>query len=89
MEEIFERTGRVWRPGPGAIYPTLSWLEENGYVESTDEVRGREGTQTLQNNLEGAGGVEGVSNRKTRGPREPTMDANRLEGHVIRSCIGR
>jgi len=40
MEEIFERTGRVWRPGPGTIYPTLSWLEENGYVESVVEVRG-------------------------------------------------
>ncbi len=40
MEEIFERTGRVWRPGPGTIYPTLSWLEENGYVEGVLEVRG-------------------------------------------------
>ncbi|MGP8068391.1 MAG: PadR family transcriptional regulator [Candidatus Bathyarchaeia archaeon] len=38
MEEIFERTGRVWRPGPGTIYPTLSWPEENGYVESTIEM---------------------------------------------------
>jgi len=40
MEEIFERTGRVWRPGSGAIYPTLSWLEEQGYIETTVEIRG-------------------------------------------------
>jgi DNA-binding PadR family transcriptional regulator len=33
MQEIFDRTGGLWRPGPAAIYPTLEWLEANGYVE--------------------------------------------------------
>jgi DNA-binding PadR family transcriptional regulator len=33
MEEIFQRTKGMWRPGPSAIYPTLTWLEEKGYVE--------------------------------------------------------
>lgn len=34
MEQIFDRTGGMWRPGPSAIYPTLTWLEDNGYVET-------------------------------------------------------
>lgn len=40
IEEIFQRTGRVWGPGPGAIYPTLSSLEENGFIETVVELRG-------------------------------------------------
>jgi len=34
MEQIFDHTGGMWRPGPSAIYPTLAWLEEKGYVET-------------------------------------------------------
>ncbi|MEM0272738.1 MAG: PadR family transcriptional regulator [Thermoprotei archaeon] len=33
MEEIFRRTRGMWRPGPSAIYPTLTWLEGKGYIE--------------------------------------------------------
>jgi DNA-binding PadR family transcriptional regulator len=33
MEEISARTGGMWRPGPGAVYPALLWLEEKGYIE--------------------------------------------------------
>ncbi len=36
MREFKERGGR-WSPGPGSIYPTLSGLEEAGFVESRDE----------------------------------------------------
>ncbi len=41
MEEIFQHTKGMWRPGPSAIYPTLTWLEEKGYVEVVEsEPRG-------------------------------------------------
>ncbi len=33
MEEISARTGGMWRPGPGAVYPALLELEEGGHVE--------------------------------------------------------
>jgi DNA-binding PadR family transcriptional regulator len=36
MREFKERGGR-WRPGPGSIYPTLSSLEEAGFVKSREE----------------------------------------------------
>jgi DNA-binding PadR family transcriptional regulator len=41
MEEIFERTRGLWRPGPSAVYPTLTWLEEKGYIEEVEgQVKG-------------------------------------------------
>jgi len=41
MEQIFERTRGIWRPGPSAIYPTLTWLEGKGYIEAVQ--RGAQG----------------------------------------------
>ncbi len=37
MERIFERTNGMWNPGPAAVYPTLEWLEANGYIESMEK----------------------------------------------------
>src|SRR5919198_2791199 len=33
MEEIFQRTFGMWRPGPSSVYPALVQLEEEGYIE--------------------------------------------------------
>lgn len=35
MQTIAERTGGRWSPSPGAIYPTLAQLEDEGLVETT------------------------------------------------------
>jgi DNA-binding PadR family transcriptional regulator len=40
IQEISERTGGVWRPSPGSIYPTLQQLEDEGLVR-TEEADGR------------------------------------------------
>jgi DNA-binding PadR family transcriptional regulator len=40
IQEIGERTGGVWRPSPGSIYPTVSQLEDEGLVR-TEKVDGR------------------------------------------------
>lgn len=37
MEEISARTGGMWRPGPGAVYPALLSLEEQGHVKVGEE----------------------------------------------------
>lgn len=37
MEEIADRTEGMWRPGPGAVYPSLVSLEADGYVEVGEE----------------------------------------------------
>ncbi|MGA7475868.1 MAG: PadR family transcriptional regulator [Thermoplasmata archaeon] len=39
---IAERTGGVWRPGPGAIYPALQGLTERGFAKVRGAGRRRE-----------------------------------------------
>lgn len=40
MQAIADRTGGTWRPSPGAIYPTISQLEDEGLV-TVDKDGGR------------------------------------------------
>jgi DNA-binding PadR family transcriptional regulator len=40
MREVEERSGGVWRPSPGSVYPALQQLEDEGLIRST-EVDGR------------------------------------------------
>src|SRR5919106_1034527 len=35
ISELEERTGGVWRPSPGSVYPTLQLLEDEGLIEPT------------------------------------------------------
>ncbi|MCL2769333.1 MAG: PadR family transcriptional regulator [Solirubrobacterales bacterium] len=36
MQEVQERSGGVWRPSPGSVYPALSQLEDEGLIRSDD-----------------------------------------------------
>ena len=36
MQEIEQRSEGAWRPSPGAVYPALSQLEDEGLVRSTE-----------------------------------------------------
>lgn len=38
--ELDERTGGIWKPSPGSVYPTLQMLEDEGLIVS-DESDGR------------------------------------------------
>jgi hypothetical protein len=40
IQEIAERSGGVWKPSPGSIYPTLQQLEDEGLV-TADAATGR------------------------------------------------
>jgi DNA-binding PadR family transcriptional regulator len=42
MQEIEQRSGGVWRPSPGAVYPALAQLEDEGLVQ----VEERDGRRT-------------------------------------------
>ena len=37
MQELSERSGGMWQPSPGSIYPTLQQLRDEGLIEATDE----------------------------------------------------
>src|SRR5581483_3702879 len=43
IKEIEQRFGGAYAPSPGSVYPTLTWLEELGYVRATAS----EGTKRL------------------------------------------
>jgi DNA-binding PadR family transcriptional regulator len=34
IQELDERTGGIWRPSPGSVYPTLQLLEDEGLITS-------------------------------------------------------
>src|SRR5437764_12202301 len=36
MQVLEERSGGVWRPSPGSVYPALSQLEDEGLIRSED-----------------------------------------------------
>ncbi len=36
IQIISERSGGMWQPSPGSVYPTLSLLEDQGLVTSTE-----------------------------------------------------
>jgi len=40
ITELENRTGGVWRPSPGSVYPTLQMLEDEGLI-SGEETGGR------------------------------------------------
>ncbi|TDC74928.1 PadR family transcriptional regulator [Actinomadura sp. 7K507] len=37
IQELDGRTGGVWRPSPGSVYPTLQMLEDEGLVSSEEQ----------------------------------------------------
>jgi DNA-binding PadR family transcriptional regulator len=56
MTEITERSGGVWHPSPGSVYPTLQALEDEGLVTGTTT----EGRRVFQLTDEGRAAAEAV-----------------------------
>lgn len=36
MQELEQRSGGVWRPSPGSVYPSLQQLEDEALIQQTD-----------------------------------------------------
>jgi DNA-binding PadR family transcriptional regulator len=47
ISELEQRTGGVWRPSPGSIYPTLQMLEEEGLITPDETGEGGKRRYTL------------------------------------------
>jgi DNA-binding PadR family transcriptional regulator len=43
IQEIGERSGGVWRPSPGSVYPALQQLEDEGLIRAEAGEGGRRG----------------------------------------------
>jgi len=37
MQDLEEKSGGVWRPSPGSVYPALALLEDEGLVEPIEQ----------------------------------------------------
>ncbi len=37
MQEVEERSGGLWRPSPGSVYPALAQLEDEGLIRSEEQ----------------------------------------------------
>jgi DNA-binding PadR family transcriptional regulator len=79
MQEIEERSGGVWRPSPGSVYPALSQLEDEGLVQATEH----DGRKSFALTDEGTAHVE--SNRERYGtPWETVGEGASDEIHDLR-----
>ncbi len=48
MQELEQRSGGVWRPSPGSVYPALAQLEDEGLVRAEEQAGGRVFALTAQ-----------------------------------------
>jgi DNA-binding PadR family transcriptional regulator len=55
IQAIEERSGALWRPSPGSVYPTLAQLEDEGFIRSVEDGGARrfEITDAGRGHLEG------------------------------------
>lgn len=81
MQEIEERSGGVWRPSPGSVYPALSQLEDEGLVHATEH----EGRKSFALTDEGTAHVE--ANRERYGtPWQTVGEGAHDELHELRQA---
>ena len=48
IQEIETRSGGVWRPSPGSVYPALQQLEDEGLIRATETDPGRKAFELTQ-----------------------------------------
>jgi DNA-binding PadR family transcriptional regulator len=71
--ELEQRSGGMWRPSPGSVYPTLQMLEEEGLVSGEDQ----DGKRVFS--LTDAGKAE-LEQRRARGGDAPWEQGAQSEG---------
>lgn len=81
IQQIEERSGGVWRPSPGSIYPTLQLLADEGLV-SADETGGRR-----LFTLTGTGRAE-AAKHDGRSPFDQERDESFEVAHKFREELG-
>jgi DNA-binding PadR family transcriptional regulator len=73
IRELEQRSGGMWRPSPGSVYPTLQMLEEEGLVSSEEQ----DGKRVFS--LTDAGRTE-LEERRARGGEAPWQFGPMSEG---------
>jgi len=82
MQELEERSGGVWRPSPGSVYPALSQLEDEGLIQAAEH----DGRKSFTLTDEGTAHVE--ANRERMGtPWEAVGEGASSELHDLRNAV--
>jgi DNA-binding PadR family transcriptional regulator len=81
IQELDQRTGGVWRPSPGSVYPTLQLLDDEGLITSAEEAGRKAYTLTDAGQAEAA---TAAANPPWSEFSEETVSS----GHDTREAIG-
>jgi DNA-binding PadR family transcriptional regulator len=89
IKELEERTGGAYRPSPGVIYPTLSLLEDEGFVKPAGGETGRKlyevteaGREALEQNRAGVDAVFARMDEAARGAEDTRPRIGRAMGNL-------
>jgi len=89
ITELTERSGGVWSPSPGSVYPTLQALEDLGLVTADKS----EGRRVFSLTAEGRTAAEEVADgpapweRAARGANRSLLDLRGLMGEVAAATM--
>ncbi|MGH8825185.1 MAG: PadR family transcriptional regulator [Jiangellaceae bacterium] len=83
IQEIAERSGGLWKPSPGSVYPTLQQLEDEGLVR----IDAKEGRRLYELTAEGRAYVDSHPEEMSA-PWEAMSSAPGSEHDDIRPLIG-
>lgn len=70
MKELEDRSGGMWRPSPGSIYPTLQLLEDEGLLKAEEQ----DGKRVYAITDAGRTELEARTKRSGRAPWEAGLD---------------
>ena len=73
MQAMSERTGGAWHPSPGAIYPTIAQLEDEGLVTTREEGGRRSVTLRPRDVPTWRSGARDWETRSPTSPMRPTV----------------
>ena len=76
MRRLETRSGGIWRPSPGSVYPTLQMLEDEGLVRS----RTQDGTRVYE--LTDAGTAEAATSDADLSGRAPWERGDGADGRI-------
>jgi DNA-binding PadR family transcriptional regulator len=82
IQVIEERTGGLWTPSPGSVYPTLAALEDEGLITASE----RDGKRVFSLTEEGRELATSISGDTP--PWEPQANDPREMMHSLRQQIG-
>ena len=84
IRRLEEKSGGMWRPSPGSVYPTLQMLDDAGLVRSSEQ----DGRRTYELTDEGRAEAEDAARAGTGGDAAGPWGGREAEGHgAIKSAI--